>query len=226
MNTPGDNNFGGGGPSGDPSSGHGDRASGGGAPRRVSSLAELPQSISPPRDLWASIESTLQEEAKLASGRDTKRPKTRYRPSGPQVMALAAVVAALAVGMWIGRTLLPTHSGLPLQPGTVNGPPLTAANTSSQSNQQAVPAAFVTDPRYLRQRAALLSSHDAELEKLPPETRTKVAASLATIRQSMKDIEDALGRDPSNALLQELLVNTYQDEMRVLTTVQASAAEI
>jgi hypothetical protein len=35
----------------------------------------------------------------------------------------------------------------------------------------------------------------------------------------MQDLEAALGKDPSNALLQELLVNTYQDEMRVLTTV-------
>jgi hypothetical protein len=185
-----------------------------GGPRRLGSIADLPESIMPPRDLWASIEATLREE----------RPVKSYRPTGLQITALAAVVAALAVGVWIGRTLLPTNQG-------VNAP-ATADNTSSsqpnqpRAGQQAVPAAFVTDPRYLRQRAALLRSHEAELEKLPPETRAKVAASLATIRQSMKDIEAALGRDPSNALLQELLVNTYQDEMRVLTTVQSSAAEI
>ena len=35
----------------------------------------------------------------------------------------------------------------------------------------------------------------------------------------MKAIQDALGQEPGNALLQELLVNTYQDEMRVLTAV-------
>ena len=191
-----------------------------GGPRRLGSIADLPQSIQPPRDLWASIESTLREDANSASGRKTRR-MTTYRPTGLQITALAAVVAALAVGVWIGRTLLPTSPG-------VNAP-VTATNIPSaqpRAGQQAVPAAFVTDPRYLRQRAALLRSHDAELEKLPPETRAKVATSLATIRQSMKDIEAALGRDPSNALLQELLVNTYQDEMRVLTTVQSSAAEI
>ena len=60
---------------------------------------------------------------------------------------------------------------------------------------------------------------EAQLKTLPPETQTKVAASLVTIRKSMNDIEAALGRDPGNALLQELLVNTYQDEMRVLTAV-------
>ena len=30
-------------------------------------------------------------------------------------------------------------------------------------------------------------------------------------------------KDPTNALLQELLVNTYQDEMRVLTTVHEAS---
>jgi hypothetical protein len=54
---------------------------------------------------------------------------------------------------------------------------------------------------------------------LPPESRAKVVDSLATIHKSMQDLEAALGKDPTNALLQELLLNTYQDEMRVLTTV-------
>ncbi len=66
---------------------------------------------------------------------------------------------------------------------------------------------------------------EAQLKTLPLESQQKVAASLATIRASMKDIQAALGRDPANALLQELLVNSYQDEMRVLTAVhEASGA--
>ena len=35
----------------------------------------------------------------------------------------------------------------------------------------------------------------------------------------IEGVQEALGRDPANALLQELLVNSYQDEMRVLTAV-------
>ena len=71
----------------------------------------------------------------------------------------------------------------------------------------------------------MIAALEAQLQTLPPLTQQKVAGSLKTIRQSMKDIEAALGRDPANALLQELLVNTYQDEMRVLTAVhEASGA--
>ena len=53
--------------------------------------------------------------------------------------------------------------------------------------------------------------------------RAKVTSSLAAIRKAKQDLEAALGKDPSNALLQELLVNTYQDEMRVLTTVHEAS---
>ncbi len=82
-----------------------------------------------------------------------------------------------------------------------------------------LPASLVTDPRYTKQREEMIQALEAQLNTLPPETQQKVASSLKTIRASMKDIQAALGRDPANALLQELLVNSYQDEMRVLTAV-------
>ena len=81
----------------------------------------------------------------------------------------------------------------------------------------------MNDPRYERQRAALLRSLQAQLAAMPPDTRAKVTASLATIEKAKEDLEQALGKDPGNALLQELLINTYQDEMRVLTDVHEAS---
>ena len=76
----------------------------------------------------------------------------------------------------------------------------------------------------MRDRAALVQSLEAKLNSLPPDTRSKVVASLTTIQKSRQDLEAALGRDPTNALLQGLLVDTYQDEMRVLTAVHEADA--
>ena len=87
----------------------------------------------------------------------------------------------------------------------------------------AVDAAYVSDPRYQEQRAALVRELQARLAALPPPARAKVSTSLATIEKAKADLEQALGRDPGNALLQELLVNTYQDEMRVLTDVHEAS---
>jgi hypothetical protein len=181
-----------------------------GEPRdKVSSLRELPQSIEPPRDLWPQIEARL--------GETTPAPAAvpaRYRRTAQlRWLAAAAMVATLAVGMWIGRTLLP--AGTP-------GAPLTASNPPATYGASALDASYV-DPRYERQRAVLLRSLQERLATMNPQTRTKVMASLATIEKAKEDLEQALGKDPGNALLQELLVNTYQDEMRVLTDVHEAS---
>jgi hypothetical protein len=174
-------------------------------PRSVSSLRELAQDIEPQRDLWPQIESQL-----AASGsRPGATARAGARPAVPlqlRWLAVAAGLGCVAIGMWIGRSALPGGAQPPLASG-------------SRAAGSTVQIAWVTDPRYRREHDALLKSLGAQLASLPPASRDKVMASLATLSKAKRELEEALGRDPSNALLQELLVNTYQDEMRVLTDV-------
>ena len=182
--------------------------------RKVTSLRELPQSIEPPHDLWPGIETRLGDIRTAADGATAaQRRAVRMR-----WLAAAAMVACVAIGVWVGRGLLPGPAGS----GTV------AVNTSRPQAVQppvnAVPhEVYVSDPRYQEQRAALVRELQARLAALPPAERDKVTASLQAIEKAKADLEQALGHDPSNALLQELLVNTYQDEMRVLTDVHEAS---
>ena len=205
----------------------------------VTSLREMPRSIAPPRDLWAGIEASIAADrqataadstvAEVSAGsRDnTVTDLASRRSSGGtrqftrlRWMAAAAVIAALAVGMWIGRTVMPTTRLIAIPADGTN----TTANLPKMSDgAAALQAAYIADPKYREQRAALVKSLEAKLASLPPDSRAKVMSSLATIQKSKQDLEAALGKDPSNALLQELLVNTYQDEMRVLTTVHEAS---
>ena len=77
----------------------------------------------------------------------------------------------------------------------------------------------MTDPGYQSQREELLSALPARLARLPPASRQRVQDSLLAIHTAMKNIETELGRDSGNALLQELLISTCQEEMRVVTAV-------
>ncbi|MGN6452375.1 MAG: hypothetical protein ACTHL7_04780 [Steroidobacteraceae bacterium] len=182
---------------------------------KVASLRELPQSIEPAHDLWPGIESRLAALPPAAATAESARPVYRSAPR-LRWLAAAAMVACLAVGIWIGRGLLPG--------GPAGGPPKFADRTSVPSlAPTAFDAAYVSDPRYERQRRALVRALQERLAALPPATRAKVSASLAAIEKAKKDLEQALGQDPSNALLQELLINTYQDEMRVLTDVHEAS---
>ena len=198
--------------------------------KRVTSLRDLPQSVQPPRDLWAGIEAQLVSPAAVAVQKPPVATRSAVRNlANLRWMAAAAVIAALAVGMWIGRSVLPNGTGSTAPPIIAKNPPLTNPMSPGSAGQNsliegtdhggAFQAAYFADPKYRQTRADLLKSVEAKINTLPPDSRQKVISSLQTIHQSMKDLEDALGKDPSNVLLQELLFNTYQDEMRVLTTV-------
>jgi hypothetical protein len=118
-------------------------------------------------------------------------------------------VALLAVGLWIGRATAPSAiAPVAQQPGT----------------SVTMSAAFAPNEKYQAERARLLALLQQRLQALPPEARANVLASLEATRQSIADIKTALGEDPGNLLLQGLLVDSYQDEMRVLATT-ASALE-
>jgi len=185
---------------------------------RVRSLGELPQAIEPQRDLWPGIEARLDEiEAQAPSA---VRAIRRRNSARLRWLAAAAMIASVAVGVWIGRSLLPTPGVAPAVPSAANAANEVSAATGAPT---ALDAAYVADPRYERQRAELLRSLQTRLASLPPASRAKVMASLETIHQAKEDLERALGKDPGNALLQELLINTYQDEMRVLTDVREAS---
>ena len=215
---------------------------------KVRRLRDLPQAIQPPHDLWAGIEGRIQAEraadgqrapgSASHSGSEDKSdsgdksggagpkpvgPRFFARPSTLRWLAAAATIVALAVGIWIGRVGLPGAgpNAITARDGTeqVNH----ATNPLTTGGAQALQAAYMSDPKYREERAALVKSLEAKLASLPPDSREKVLSSLATIHKSMQDLEAALGKDPTNALLQELLLNTYQDEMRVLTTVHEAS---
>jgi N-acyl-D-aspartate/D-glutamate deacylase len=80
--------------------------------------------------------------------------------------------------------------------------------------------AALRDAEYRKQRDQLIVEVQDRLQAMPEAERAKVAASLNTLKRSIQEIEAALGRDPANALLQELLVSSCQEEMRALTAVR------
>jgi hypothetical protein len=193
--------------------------------RKISSLRDLPLDIAPPRDLWRGIEARLgqgsRDSAARANGaRQGIEPARRFgRAARMRIFAAAAMIAMLAVGIWIGRAVLPVPGKPPAGVG-VN------ASNVTPSEHGAWRAAYIMDSKYTRERAELVKDLEARLAALPPESRAKVMSSLQAINDSKRDLEAELGKDPSNALLQELLVNTYQDEMRVLTAVHEAGRAV
>jgi hypothetical protein len=174
--------------------------------RHVKRVDELARSLPPPRDLWPAISAAIEADRAAAAGSAPRR--TRWLPAA----GMAAAVALVTVGVFIGRIIGPTATET------------TAGRTGTQGSPEMLPAAL-RDANYRKQRDALLVEVQNQLKSMPAAEREKVAASLATLRRSISEIEAQLGHDPANALLQELLVNSCQEEMRALTAVRDSGSQ-
>jgi hypothetical protein len=174
--------------------------------RRVNRIDELAQSLPPGRDLWPAIAQAIEADRQAAVVDSAPR-RSRWLPAA----GMAAAVALVTVGIFIGRGISPS-------PSTVAGTPV------AQGSPEMI-RAKANDTKYREQREVLLAEVDKRLAAMPAADREKVASSLRTLRRSISEIESALGRDPANALLQELLVNSCQEEMRALTAVRDSGSQ-
>jgi N-acyl-D-aspartate/D-glutamate deacylase len=171
--------------------------------RHVKRIDELARSVPPPRDLWPAIHAAIEAEQ---SSQAAAPKRMRWMPAA----GMAAAVALVAVGVLIGRSF---------------GPVQYVQTAATQQTGAGVIPAALRDANYRQQRDLLAVEVQHKLDGMPAAERAKVAASLATLRRSIGEIEAALGRDPANALLQELLVNSCQEEMRALTAVRDSGSQ-
>jgi len=178
--------------------------------RRVKGLGELPRDIPPARDLWPAIAEAIQADLAMKAV-----PGTRRRVGWWPVAGLAASVALVAMGVFIGQNFQPDGVEVPGRPLRPIDDPGSAGMVKASLRQA----------EYQKQREQLWTEVQTKLNTMPPAERAKVGASLATLKKSIEEIQAALGHDPANALLQELFVNSCQEEMRVLTTVRDSGRQ-
>ena len=174
-------------------------------------FGRLPRSVLPERDLWAGIEQQITAQASPA----------RSRAVGLR-WAIAASVASLAVGALV--TLMLQRPAAVQVAGTAVPSAVQRPAQGSMTPQfgdagySFVPASTDAVRARLRKQVA------AQLAHMPPATREKVEKNLLIIKNAVADIQSALARDPDNALLQDLLVTTYQNELDTLANVQALAS--
>jgi hypothetical protein len=160
-------------------------------------LTLLPREIEPTGDLWAGVEARLEA-----------RP---HRRAGAWAWQVAAGLVLVALSSII-------TAGLVRRPGV---PVATVARPVDAT--VVVPAAFgparVLDPAYEKARRQLAADLEQRLAGMPRSAREKLEANLAEMRRAAEEINVALSRQPGDPLLEELLLNTYQDELGVLASV-------
>ena len=174
-------------------------------------VGRLPQSIEPARDLWPAIESRLDEPARTRGA----------RVHMSWTYAMAAAIGCMALGALLSYALLRESAT----------PEITTQTAAAPSNRvDVVQAKFggyaALGPEYESARAELAITMAERLHRLPPKVRVKVERNLDEIQRAVAEINAALELSPDDRLLQELLMDTYQDELKLLAHVNQMAGEV
>jgi hypothetical protein len=189
----------------------GSNGNGNGEDALMRAVGRLPQSIEPARDLWPAIESRLDEPVRAG------RPRVQLTWS----YALAAAVGCVTLGALLSYALLrkDATTAIPTQ--------VAAAPSNRPTVQQASFGSYAAlGPEYESARAALVIDLAERLHRLPPLARIKVERNLDEIQRAVREINAALELSPDDPLLQDLLMDTYQDELRLLAHVNQIAGDI
>jgi len=166
-------------------------------PRVEVLLHSVPREIEPGRDLWPAIESRL-------------TPHSRRRAPAWALQVAAAVILVAASSL--------------ITAGLVRRDAATTARVAAPAaTSPVVPAAFgrgrALGVGYETARRQLAADLGQRLAGMPPSARLKLEANLAEMHRAAEEINAALARQPGDPLLEELLLNTYQDELGVLASV-------
>lgn len=212
----------------------------------LAAAARLPREIAPRRDLWPAVEAAI--EGGAAPGGSPRHGRGLWL--GAALAAGAALVAVLSLpalreqlspqdsdgpavavadapanGGAVGETG-PLSSGSPAPGGLVPGS-VAPAGFGEEPAAVLRPATFrysEPGPGYLDARRELAAVLAERLDRLPPAERETLIANIATIRGALEQIDAALGGDPDNELLQQLLISTLQEEVAMLDNVNRATA--
>lgn len=179
-------------------------------------LAELPRDVRPSRDLWPDIKAEIAAD-------DTRATRSGAAQRWWQLAAaVVLIVGSSAVTFLLVQRSMQTQ--MAQQVAAVR-------NETTQQMQpvlQAMPVSF--DGReglgksYEETRAQLDAEYAKRVQNLPPLVRAKVERDIADLRRSAREISATLAQYPSDPLLQDLLVSTYQREIQLLSQVNTLAA--
>lgn len=177
-------------------------------------LAALPRDVQPSRDLWTGISA----EISASPARDAS-PVTASRffrlAAGFLLVVASSMITYLLTQQSAQRDVLQARQSAASQ---LQQAPALAAMPANFGGQESLGA------EYLQARAALEAEFQRQIATLPPVTRAKLERNLADLRRAAGEISATLAEHPSNPLLQELLLSTYQSELALLGSVSDMTA--
>jgi hypothetical protein len=187
-------------------------------------IGTLPREVAPPHDLWAGIRAQIEREEQAQANAVPASPPLRAPGlSLSWGWALAAGVGVAAVSVlftWLAvRTPAEAPPQVAAQQPSLQPTPVEAIRPVAYGEYARL------GPEYVELRARMLEQFKSRLAGLSDGTRLRIEQDLAAIQKAADDIDAALAEDPASRLLNQLLLSTYQEELRLYSSVAAEEPE-
>lgn len=173
-------------------------------------LGAVSREVQPEQDLWPKI----RDELERAGGGPAARLPGRLLPSRWfQLAASVLLVLASSVTTYVLTRQSMQEESARIAQQTIPSPLTTATPASFGFVGEAL------GQDYLRVRTDLDKVFKERVAALPQADRAKLERNLADLRQAVHEISVTLAEHPSDPLLQDLLMSTYQSELDLLAGV-------
>jgi hypothetical protein len=167
----------------------------------------LATAIRPQRDLWPDIAEAI-----------GKPQKSRWTPMLAQAAAVLLLVGASSMVTYVAIK----YDAAATAPSVVT----VAAPTNLNFERAAFGGDHTLASLYGRAGGSVRSDLERDLQSLSPEARDDVQRNLAVIRQAIDEIAAALEKEPNNVFLQELLLESYGNELALMNRVGTMAQRV
>jgi hypothetical protein len=169
-------------------------------------LASLPEDVRPERDLWPQIHAEIAKTPIVAQASAVQ--STWFRLAA----AVLLVLATSFVTYYVTRQSMQQPIAQ-VTPETVPVPQVSGQPASFSFGAERLGAGYVNA------RAELDKRFQERIATLPAADRAKIERNLADLRRAADEISATLAKNPSDPLLQDLLMSPYQSELQMLANV-------
>jgi hypothetical protein len=170
-------------------------------------LASLPEDVRPERDLWPQIRAEIEKTPIVAPLPVSPLRATWFRLAATVLLVLATSFTTY----YVTRQSMQDQVAKNVEAVPAPLAPVQPASFSFGSERLGA--------GYLNARAELDKRFQERLAALPAADRAKVEKNLADLRHAADEISATLKQHPSDPLLQDLLMSTYQSELQLLANV-------
>ncbi len=170
-------------------------------------LTSLPEDVAPERDLWPQIRAEIEKTPIVAPARASHVQANWFRLAA----AVLLVLATSFVTYYVTRQSMQPQ--IAAAPEALPTPQVISQPAGFSFGHEQLGAGYVNA------RADLNKRFQERIASLPAADRAKVERNLADLRRAADEISATLAKNPSDPLLQDLLMSTYQSELQLLANV-------